>query len=184
MHALPGFIFEDMEDPKSPTHHDAPRADSDHGDTGVVGGAHYLVVEQTWEDGEPGNWGTPTSLTGQQSWFAYIDHPAHCLDEMNGDDEIQWRTCGMEDWLDTEGNYEDWPDPPFRIPVFINSEEIRGFDWVEYDAWLEPDGGFPPSNCPNDAEHGRLRLNYEGDEEQLPIWSCDTCHLQWEGRKR
>ena len=111
---------------------------------------HILVVKPKLED-EEGTWGT--------DFDAYIRHPDECfspddtlsfLDAPKGRwwaRPIMHARCDMEEYLDPFMiHLDDWPDPPFRMPVHVNGETIRGFDWVEYDAWLEPIDGWPDDN--------------------------------------
>lgn len=180
MHTLPNISFEDVDGSGEGTPDHGP--DGDSGSAGIGDQPHFLVVEEPDEPGS-GNWGDRTSLTGQQPWYASIVHPEHCweaLNEPEKDREWWWRTCDMDEWIEG-AHYADWPEPPFRIAVGLHAETIRGFDWVEYDVWLEPKGGFPPTHCPNNETHGRMRLNYDGDEETSPIWHCDECHAEWSG---
>lgn len=107
---------------------------------------HILVVEPKQED--EGTWDT--------DFDAWIDHPDDCfsLKLLGTPPEkkwwarpIMWTGCDLDEYLDPFMiNPHDWPDPPFRMPVHVNGETIRGYDWVEYDAWLEPIDGWPDDN--------------------------------------
>lgn len=107
---------------------------------------HVLVVEPRLED--EGTW-------GNTDFDAWIKHPDECYEII--DDGPLWRKpmlwwarCDMEDYLETvEPN--DWPDAPFQTPVHVNGEVVRGFDYTEYDAWLEPIGGWPDEEDEEDA---------------------------------
>lgn len=94
---------------------------------------HTLVVAPKLED--EGTWGTT-------EFDANIGHPDECYSPLDMQPNtwrrpMMWARCGMEEQLEFV-EPGDWPDPPFRTEVHIHVEQIRGFDWVEYDAWLEP----------------------------------------------
>lgn len=48
------------------------------------------------------------------------------------------------EWIEVDGPREpSWLHrPPFSMPVHVQGEVIRGYDFVEYDAWLEPLNGW------------------------------------------
>ena len=99
---------------------------------------HVLVVEPSEE--EEGMW-------GREPFDAYIRHPDACYaPDVSWVQPSWWRPmmasrCDMEEWIET-AEPSDWPEPPFSMPIHVQGEVIRGYDFVEYDAWLEPLNGW------------------------------------------
>lgn len=100
---------------------------------------HILVTETKLED--EGTWGST-------DFDYYLLHPDRCYDILDVLNSKRWwekpiwqRWCDIEEFIDTV-EPRDWPKPPFEVAVHVESVVIRGFDYVEHDAWLEPIDGW------------------------------------------